>query len=383
MERVFHGMVGDSAAMRTVHEKIAVYGPAEAPVLVTGETGTGKELVARALHLRSPRRSKPWVALNCSALNEDLFESELFGHERGAFTGAVAIHHGRFERAQGGTLFLDEVGDMPHRVQAKLLRVLEHGLFERVGGEREIESDVRVVAATNVPLERAVAARVFREDLYHRIAVLRIHVPPLRDRLDDLGPLAEHFLRLFNERYGRAIKRLTPEALRLLEEYPWPGNVRELRNVLERVYVEAVSEVIGRNAFAEWERERDLLAAGAWSLDLRDEGRLAKGAFVVDPRGQAGWAEPIGPAQRFPLATVGSAGMRPTVLDLPAHAFRHVSRAPKHLDEKAIREAFASAGGVASRAAEILGCHKTTLYRNMKRLGLSREDLETAQLPAE
>src|SRR5262245_45838749 len=211
------GIVGASVAMLGVYEKVARYGPTDAAVLVTGETGTGKELVARALHLRSLRRAKPFVALNCSALNEELFESELFGHERGAFTGAVGVHRGRFERADGGTLFLDEVGDMPLRVQAKLLRVLEDGVFERVGGEKEIAGDVRIVAATNAPLERAVAARRFREDLYHRVAVLRIHVPPLRERADDVPLLAEHFLRIFAERYGRGPRRLSPEAVRLLE----------------------------------------------------------------------------------------------------------------------------------------------------------------------
>src|SRR6185503_8701227 len=202
------------------------------------------------------------------------FESELFGHERGAFTGAVAIHRGRFERADKGTLFLDEIGDMPLRVQAKLLRVLEDGKFERVGGEKEIAGDARVVAATNAPLERAVVDRRFREDLYHRIAVLRVHVPPLRQRVEDLPLLADHFLSICDRRYGRGRKRLSPEAVRLLASYAWPGNIRELRNVLERVYVEASNDVVSRNAFAEWEGERDTLAAGAWNLGLREEQRM-------------------------------------------------------------------------------------------------------------
>ena len=163
IERTFHGLVGTGAAMQALNERISRYGPTDAPVLVTGETGTGKELVARALHLRSARRARPFVALNCSALNEELFESELFGHERGAFTGAIGIHRGRFERADGGTLFLDEIGDMPLRVQAKLLRVLEDGTFERVGGEKEISGDARIVAATNAPLERAVVERALAE----------------------------------------------------------------------------------------------------------------------------------------------------------------------------------------------------------------------------
>jgi transcriptional regulator with GAF, ATPase, and Fis domain len=345
------GIVGASPAMLGVYEKVTRYGPTDAPVLVTGETGTGKELVARALHLRSLRRSRPFVALNCSALNEELFESELFGHERGAFTGAVGIHRGRFERAEGGTLFLDEVGDMPVRVQAKLLRVLEDGVFERVGGETEIAGNVRIVAATNAPLERAVAARRFREDLYHRIAVLRIHVPPLRERVDDVPLLAEHFLRLFADRYGRGPRRLSPEAVRLLSAYSWPGNIRELRNVLERVYVESSAEAIGRNAFAEWENERDTLAAGAWNLGLADEQRLTH--------------EPI------------AAGMTttPRIIDLPAQSIRAVPR-PKKLTADAVRDAFLRADGNATQAASLLGVHKATLYRAMTRLNLSREDLE-------
>ena len=354
------GIVGASLAMLGVYEKVARYGPTDASVLVTGETGTGKELVARALHLYSPRRSRAFVALNCSALNEELFESELFGHERGAFTGAVGVHRGRFERAEGGTLFLDEIGDMPLRVQAKLLRVLEDGVFERVGGEKEIAGDVRVVAATNAPLERAVAARRFREDLYHRVAVLRIHVPPLRERTDDVPLLAEHFLRIFAERYGRGARRLSPEAVRLLSAYAWPGNIRELRNVLERVYVESSGEVIGRNAFAEWENERDSLAAGAWNLGLADEQRLVH--------------QPIAGG----LATPLSAPTR--IIDLPAQAIRAVPR-PRKLTADAIREAFVRAEGNATHAAELLGVHKATLYRAMTRLRLSREALEKAETP--
>jgi two-component system, NtrC family, response regulator HydG len=357
VERTFQGLVGASEPMQGLFAKIARYGPTDAPVLVTGETGTGKELVARALHRTSLRRNAPFVALNCSALNEELFESELFGHERGAFTGAVGVHRGRFERADGGTLFLDEIGDMPLRVQAKLLRVLEDGKFERVGGEKEIEGNARVVAATNAPLERAVVEHRFREDLYHRVAVLRIHVPPLRERAEDIALLSDHFLRNFAERYGRGRKRLSPEALRLLASYAWPGNIRELRNVLERVYVETVSDVIGRSAFVEWETERDTLAAGAWNLGLSEERRFAGSPLVVG-------------AQALP----GSA----PIIDVPVQAIRHVSRRPKNLDASQIREAFAQAKGNATHAAELLGVHKTTLYRAMTRLHLSRAELEKA-----
>jgi sigma-54 specific flagellar transcriptional regulator A len=373
------GILGASAAIRTVLQKIAVYGPADAPVLVTGETGTGKELVARAVHAASARRARPLLAMNCSAVAEDLFESELFGHERGAFTGAVGAHRGRFERADGGTLFLDEVGDMPLRVQAKLLRVLEDGTFERVGGEKELRADVRIVAATNASLERGVAEGWFREDLFHRLAVLRIHTPPLRERFDDLPALVDHFLGLFNARYGRAVRRLSPEAMHALAGYHWPGNVRELRNVLERIYVEATADVVPRSALVEWEREREDLAAGAWNIDLRDV-RQAGAPALIPPSpswgpGRAGRVVDLRPARGgwAPAPLPGA----PDVIDLSATARpASAGRRPRRLTDDAVREAFRAAEGNLTRAAEILGVHKTTLYRQMKRLGLDRGRLD-------
>jgi sigma-54 specific flagellar transcriptional regulator A len=354
LQRAVHGMVGASSAMQRLFKKIDQYGPADAPVLVTGETGTGKELVARALHAVSPRRGSPWVALNCAAMNEDIFESELFGHERGSFTGAVAAHKGRFERADRGTLFLDEIGEMPLRLQAKLLRVLESGVYERVGGEEERLADARVVAATNVPLERAVRQKSFRADLFHRVAVLRIHMPPLRERPDDLPLLVDHFLRFFNGRYLKQIRRVTPEALRLLQAYPWPGNVRELRNVLERVYVETDGDVINAKAFAEWEREREVLAAGGWDLNLLDEQQLTGKTIIV-------------PATSYGVAPAPADA--PVVQALPLAPARP-SRGPRKLTEERIREALTHAEGNFTHAAELLGCHKTTLYRALRRLGL-------------
>ena len=195
------GFIGHSPALLQVFRKIEIYGPTDAPVVITGETGTGKELAARALHAHSQRHRRPFVAVNCAALSEELLESELFGHEKGAFTSAVRAHRGRFERAHEGTLFLDEIGEMPLRLQAKLLRVIEEGVIERVGGEREVTVDVRLMSATNVPLEIAVQSRTFRLDLYHRLDVLRVHMPPLRERLDDIPLLADHFLQLLNEKY--------------------------------------------------------------------------------------------------------------------------------------------------------------------------------------
>jgi transcriptional regulator with GAF, ATPase, and Fis domain len=376
----FHGIIGQSPAMLDVYRKIEVYGPADASVLITGETGTGKELAARALHTRSPRKANPFVALNCCALNEELFESELFGHERGAFTGAGQTHRGRFERADGGTLFLDEIGDMSIRVQSKMLRVLEEGVFERVGAETERTADVRVLAATNVSLEQAVRVKRFRSDLYHRIAVFRIHMPPLRERRGDLPLLVNHVVSILNERYGRRVARLTPEALRLLEAYFWPGNVRELRNVLERVYVESRAMVIGRNDFAEWVRERDSVAAGGWDLHLLEQQRMAGPVLIVpNPSDGLRPALPetaesaVRPGVDYPLVPVGAA---PGVaIDVPYSVDSPGRRKPGELTAEEIREAFSRAQGNATQAARLLGCHKTTLYRNMKRLGLSREKL--------
>jgi sigma-54 specific flagellar transcriptional regulator A len=364
LARPAHGLLGTSAAIRAVLAKVATYGPADAPVLVTGETGTGKELVARALHEASGRRARPFLALNCSAVGEDLFESELFGHERGSFTGAHAAHRGRFERADGGTLFLDEVGDMPLRVQAKLLRVLEDGTYERVGGEREMRADVRVLAATNRPLERGVDERWFREDLFHRLAVLRVHVPPLRERREDVAVLAAHFLALFSARYGKEVRRLSPEALRVLEEYAWPGNVRELRNVLERVHVEATTDVVPRSSLLEWEAERWNLSPGAWNVGLHDEQRVASG-FLTPPWRPAPPWRPVGPVVDMRATAAGWAPAEgaPAAPALPART----SRRPKDLTDDEIRAALAAAGGNLTQAAAALGVHRATLYRRRGR----------------
>jgi DNA-binding NtrC family response regulator len=341
------GLVGASMVMREVYRKIELYAPSDAAVIVTGETGTGKELVARALHAFGPRRNGPFVAVNCSAIAAELLESELFGHERGAFTGAQRTHRGRFERAHGGTIFLDEVGDMPLPAQAKLLRVLEEGMVERVGSERPVPVDVRVVGATNVPLERAVHDGRFRADLYHRLAVLRIQLPPLRQRPEDLPLLVEYFLRQFRRKYARSVERLTPEAMALLDAYLWPGNVRELRNVLERVFVETHSEVIGARAFREWVRERQDFSPGEWGPE----------------------PPPVGAAVAPPWPLPGAPPEAPAVS-------RHRSTRPANLDPAAIRRAWQAAAGNLTAAARLLGVHRATLYRSLKRLGLSRADFD-------
>jgi len=237
-------LVGESRSMEALRREIARAASSQSPVLITGENGTGKELVARAVHEGSSRRDGPFVAVNCAALPADLFESELFGHEKGAFTGALARQVGRFERAQGGTLFLDEIGEIPSPLQAKLLRVLDTMTIERLGGDRPLQIDARVIAATNRDLGAAMTAGIYRQDLYYRLAVLPIVVPPLRERRDDLPALAAHFLDLTRREGATRARSFSEEALRLLVSHDYPGNVRELRNLVERLALRAAGETI-------------------------------------------------------------------------------------------------------------------------------------------
>ena len=230
-------MVGESQAMKHLREQVSQAAPTNARVLILGENGTGKELVARTIHQSSRRKSGPFVEVNCAAIPEELIESELFGHARGAFTGAVADKPGRFEQANAGTIFLDEIADMSLKTQAKVLRVLQEQVMERVGGTQRIKVDVRVLAATNKDLTAEIRAGRFREDLFFRLNVIPIFVPALRDRQQDIPMLAEHFMALVAQEHGRKPKRLAPEAAARLQQYGWPGNVRELRNVIERVNI--------------------------------------------------------------------------------------------------------------------------------------------------
>jgi len=237
-ERVATGeIIGASAPLARLREEIARVAPTDARVLITGENGTGKELVARALHAASLRSARPFIKVNCAAIPADLLESELFGHERGAFTGAVAMRRGKFELAQRGTILLDEIGDMNPTTQAKLLRVLEECELERVGGEKTVALDVRVFASTNQDLERLLREKKLRQDLYHRIKVVPIHIAPLREHAEDVAELAEHYLRRFCAANGRRPKELAPEAIAALAQYAWPGNVRELKNMMERLVI--------------------------------------------------------------------------------------------------------------------------------------------------
>lgn len=310
-------IVGSGARMVEIFQLVAQVADSSATVLLTGESGTGKELFARALHDASSRSGGPFVTVNCAAIPEHLLESELFGHERGAFTGAADRLVGRFERADGGTLFLDEVGDMSLVLQAKVLRVLEEREVERLGGTSTIPIDVRIVAATNRALSSDVEEGGFREDLYHRLAVVRIELPPLRERQEDLEELALHFAARFASRYERPVRFITREALARLRAHPWPGNVRELRNVMDRATLLARGETIE-----------------AEDLRLETEGRDG---------GATGPDEPAEP---------------PRTLSLAQAEARHIARV--------LRET----GGHMGEAASILEIHRNTLTRKVKEYGI-------------
>jgi DNA-binding NtrC family response regulator len=264
------GILGRSEKMREVMELVRRVCTSSATVCLTGESGTGKELVARAIHYNSGRRAKPFTSVNCSAIPESLFESELFGHEAGAFTGASARKEGLFEISEGGTLFLDEIGDLPLALQPKLLRALQEKEIRRVGGQRTLAVDVRILAATNKELQREMAAGRFREDLFYRLTVMSIHLPPLRERKEDLGELVAYFLQKHAKQYGRKLSGVEPAVIKAFEEYPWPGNIRELAAVMERAVLMNESGVISlSNVRGDLRRS---VAAPGFEIELPDEG---------------------------------------------------------------------------------------------------------------
>ncbi|MFN3842399.1 MAG: nitrogen regulation protein NR(I) [Rehaibacterium terrae] len=322
-------LIGDTPAMRELFRAIGRLAQAPLSVLITGETGTGKELVARALHRESPRAQRPFVALNTAAIPAELLESELFGHEAGAFTGATKRHIGRFEQADGGTLFLDEIGDMPAPLQTRLLRVLAEGEFFRVGGRELISVDVRVIAATHQDLDRAVAEGRFRADLLHRLDVVRLRLPPLRERRADIPALAARFLAQASAKLGAPAKRFDKEALRRLDAHDWPGNVRELENLCWRLAALAPGDTIGAADLAGALREAATARAHDWTAALADWAR-------------AGLAE-------------GRAGLHAQAREL--------------LDRTLLETALEHTGGHRQRAAERLGLGRNTLTR---KLGASR-----------
>jgi two-component system nitrogen regulation response regulator NtrX len=276
-------IIGETAVMRALRDQIATAAPSSGRVLVHGENGSGKELVARAIHALSARRQRAFVEVNCAAIPDELIESELFGHERGAFTGAVARRRGRFEQADGGTLFLDEIGDMSVRTQAKVLRSLEEQAFERVGGKETIKVDVRVIAASNRDLAALIGEGRFREDLYYRLNVIPIEVPALRARKDDIPLLIDYFIALFCHENGKPVKRLDGEALAYFLSYDWPGNVRELRNMVERLVIMAPRATIGPEDLPPPLRPKDVgeMAAAAGERSLREARDNFERAFIL------------------------------------------------------------------------------------------------------
>ncbi|MBI5014578.1 MAG: sigma-54-dependent Fis family transcriptional regulator [Deltaproteobacteria bacterium] len=289
-------LLGESPAMEALREQIRVVAPTKASVLITGENGTGKELVARAVHNHSKRRDGPFVEVNCAAIPEDLIESELFGHEKGAFTGAAARRRGKFDLADGGTLFLDEIGDMSLKTQAKILRVLQEMRFERVGGSRTHQVDVRIIAATNKDLDAEIRQGTFREDLYFRLNVIPFHVPPLRERTEDIALFTEHFLRQHGAEEGREPVSLHPEVLELLKAHDWPGNVRELKNVTQRMLIlSRGAELRARDlppGLRVLPADADDDAPAAGGLGLRQARRAFERRYILRCLEAVGWNVP-------------------------------------------------------------------------------------------
>ncbi len=275
-----YDLIGESTVMRELYTRVEIAGNSPSRVLIRGENGVGKELVARALHQSSPRRDKPFIKVNCAAIPHELIESELFGHERGAFTGATAMHKGKFELAHRGTIFLDEIGDMHLDTQAKVLRVLQENEFQRVGGDELIKVDVRVIAATNKELEAEIRRNNFREDLFFRLNVIPITVPPLRDRRDDIPMMASHFIRVYSQEYGRPPKTLAPTALEALKSYRWPGNVRELQNLIERIFIMSPNDVIDSATVAQFLSPSGATAAPEGGGDATDRNKTLKDALT-------------------------------------------------------------------------------------------------------
>ncbi|MGJ3523449.1 sigma-54 interaction domain-containing protein [Nitratidesulfovibrio sp. D1] len=365
----FAGMVGTSAVMQRVFRIIERAAESDAPVLVLGPSGTGKELAARAIHELGRRKNGAYVQLNCAALNEALLESELFGHVRGAFTGAIRDRQGRFEAAHGGDIFLDEIGDIPLPIQVKLLRVLETKRIERVGDNASREVDVRVIAATNRDLGRLVRAGRFREDLLFRINVIPIHLPPLAERREDIPLLAAHFLKGIRERDGRDVTGLTPEALRLLTAYSWPGNVRELRSALEYACVIAEGGRLGVEHLPQH------IAGAAWHPECAGPGMTAghaghggTGDRHAGPHPALAGHEAQGQAARAEGGGMPPAG---SLAGVSAGAFMYGGRPARHERERAeLVEALRAAGGNVSEAARLLGVHRGTVRNRMLRYGI-------------
>jgi two-component system nitrogen regulation response regulator NtrX len=312
-------IIGESVPMKALRQQLALMAGTNGRVLIYGESGTGKELVAHAIHAMSPRSAEPFVEVNCAAIPEELIESELFGHQKGSFTSAHEDKTGKFQKADGGTLFLDEVGDMSLRTQSKVLRALEEQRFEPVGAATYVQVDVRVVAATNKNLEVEIERGNFREDLFYRLNVIPFHVPPLRERAEDIPLLADYFLQEFTSAYGRKPKELTPDAYAVLREYPWPGNVRELRNLMERI-------------------------------------------VILNPQVRVD-------ARHIPLPAV-----RRAPAERPVERFGSLQEVREAAERDYILRKLEETGGNVTRTAELLGLERSNLYRKMKALGIGPKE---------
>ena len=349
--RAQQGPTGNSAAVRRVRRMIEQVAGFDTTVLITGESGTGKEVVARAIHERSNRADKPFVAVNCGAIPHELLESELFGHEKGAFTGAITARKGRFEMADGGTLFLDEIGDMPLSMQVKILRVLQERTFERVGANRSSQCDVRIIAATHRNLEDAIVKGSFREDLYYRLNVFPVEMPPLRERLEDLPLLIEDLIRAL-ERSGHGSVRLGSDAVHALRAYHWPGNVRELSNLIERLAVLHPGASVRVADLPPRYRAQSPLPVLAEAEDLD---------------------EPLDEDEALPVSpALGDDGTPGDIAELPPEGMNlkdHI----EHIELTLIRQALEQAGGVVAHAAKLLSTRRTTLVEKLRKYGLNRE----------
>lgn len=313
----FGDLIGKSKKMLEVYGIIENAAKSSSTILITGESGTGKEIVAETIHKKSARNSKPYIVVNCAAIPENLLESEMFGHERGAFTGALDRHIGKFELADGGTIFLDEIGEMPLAMQAKLLRAIQEGKIERVGGEKPIDIDVRIIAATNIDLKKAIKERKFREDLFYRLNVIPIDLPPLRERKEDIPLFIDYFIPVYNKELNVDIKRVTEEAKNALVNYDWPGNVRELENLLERMITLSRKDFIG----------------------LED----------------------------IPFDIIGATGLRN---EERFNIQGTLSETLTNFERKMVADALRAANGNQTNAAKLLGIHRTTLVSKMDSLGL-------------
>ena len=321
----FGNIIGKNHKMQAIYDLIEKVAPTDTRVFITGKTGVGKELVAKAIHFNSNRKNKPFVGINCGALAENLLETELFGHEKGAFTGAIRTKRGKFEYAQGGTLFLDEVGDISPGLQVKLLRVTQEKKIERVGGNQEIDVDVRIISATNQVIKEKIDRGEFRVELYYRLNVVPIHIPPLRERIDDIPLLVNHFIRIFNRKFNKNMRRVSTQVMSRLMQYDWPGNVRELENVLERAFVIA---------------EKDIIDTIIFSHDIAASASREAPPYSVDT-------------------------------EIPFKVAR--AMVEKRFEKAYLQEALNRYGGNVSETARMTGINPRTLWRKMKEYAIERE----------